>query len=81
MTHDQETQDLSDDTTASAQMSPQDFFAWGMNNVVYIRDVPLEDEPVYGVFAADGTQIAYAHSRGEAQVWARHNDLEAMSVH
>ena len=54
---------------------------WGMNNVVFIRDVPQDDKPLFGVFSADGTQIAYAYSRDEAQVWARQNELEPLSVH
>lgn len=81
MNHDQEHQDLAVELAANARMSAQDFFMWGMNNVVFIRDVPLEDKPLFGVFAADGTQIAYAYSRDEAQVWARQNELEPLSVH
>jgi hypothetical protein len=54
---------------------------WGINNVVFIRDLPQEDNSVFGVFAADGTQIAYAYSRDEAHVWARQNELEPLSVH
>ena len=81
MNHDQEHQDLAVELAANARMSAQDFFMWGMNNVVFIRDVPLEDKPLFGVFAADDTQIAYAYSRDEAQVWARQNELEPLSVH
>ena len=81
MTQDQENQELSVEPTTGAPMSAHDFFMWGMDNVVYIRDVPQEENPVFGVFAADGTQIAYAHSRNEARLWARHNELEPLSVH
>ncbi len=81
MTQDQENQELSVELATSSRMSAQDFFMWGMNNVVFIRDVPQEENPVYGVFAADGTQIAYAYSRDEAHVWARQNELEPLSVH
>ena len=81
MTQDQENQELSVEIGASARMSAQDLFMWGMNNVVFIRDVPQEENPVYGVFAADGTQIAYAYSRDEAHVWARQNELEPPSAH
>ena len=81
MTQYQENQELSVEIGASARMSAQDLFMWGMNNVVFIRDVPQEENPVYGVFAADGTQIAYAYSRDEAYVWARQNELEPLSVH
>jgi hypothetical protein len=81
MTHDQEYQEPPVELAASTRMSAQDFFMWGMNNVVFIRDVPLEKKPLFGVFSADGTQIAYAYSRGEAQVWARQNELEPLSVH
>ncbi len=81
MNRDQEIQELSVELATGAQMTAQDFSMWGMNNVVFIRDVPQEENPVFGVFAADGTQIAYAHSRDEAQVWARQNELEPLSVH
>ena len=81
MTQDPEYQELSVELGANAQMSAQDFFMWGINNVVFIRDLPQEDNSVFGVFAADGTQIAYAYSRDEAHVWARQNELEPLSVH
>ena len=81
MTQYQEIEELSVEIGASARMSAQDLFMWGMNNVVFIRDVPQEENSVYGVFAADGTQIAYAYSRDEAHVWARQNELEPLSVH
>ena len=81
MTQYQENQELSVEIGASARMSAQDLFMWGMNNVVFIRDVPQEEISVYGVFAADGTQLAYAYSRDEAYVWARQNELEPLSVH
>ena len=42
MTQDQENQELSVEIGASARMSAQDLFMWGMNNVDFNRDVPQE---------------------------------------
>jgi len=58
-----------------------DLAAWGMEDVAYVKPVDLEGEAVYGIFAADGTELATVDNRDEAFVTIRQNELEALSVH
>ena len=52
-----------------------------LNAVVYVRQVDFEGIELFGVFSADGTQVAVAHSRNEAIGWALAKDLETANVH
>jgi len=58
-----------------------DLAAWGMEDVAYVKPVELEGEAVYGIFAADGTELATVDNRDEAFVTIRQNELEGLSVH
>lgn len=58
-----------------------DLAAWGIEDVAYVKPIFLEGEDAYGIFAADGTELAQVENRDEAIVTIRQNDLEAMSVH
>ncbi len=56
-----------------------DLANWGIEDVAYVR--PIDGECAYGIFAADGTELAQMDNRDEAIVTIRQNDLEALSVH
>ncbi len=60
---------------------PFDLASWGIEDVAYVKPVFLEGEDAYGIFAADGTELAQVENRDEAIITIRQNDLEAMSVH
>jgi hypothetical protein len=62
-------------------ITPQDLALLGMQNMAYLRAVTLEDTPGFGIFAADGTQLAFAPSRALAVAAVREHDLEPVSVH
>jgi hypothetical protein len=63
------------------KISPQDLATLGMQNMAYLRAVTLDGTPGFGIFAADGTQVAFAPSRELAVTAVRQHDLEPVSVH
>ena len=58
-----------------------DLANWGIEDVAYVKPVESDGDGAYGIFAADGTELAQVENRDEAIVTIRQNDLEAMSVH
>jgi hypothetical protein len=58
-----------------------DLANWGMENVAYVKSMIGVDGNAYGIFAADGTELAQMDNREEAIVTIRQNDLEPLSVH
>jgi hypothetical protein len=62
-------------------ISPQEFAVLGMQDLAYVKPVVVEDQPGYGVFAADGTQIGLMADRGIAFAAVRQHELEPVSVH
>lgn len=58
-----------------------DLANWGIEDVAYVKPMFTEDGGAYGIFAADGTELAQMENRDEAIVTIRQNDLEALSVH
>ena len=73
--------DLFDDLRVGATDDATTFLLWGLNAVVYVRQVDVEGIDLFGVFSADGMQVAVAHSRNQVLGWALAKDLEAASVH
>ena len=61
-------------------ITPQDLALLGMQNMAYLRAVTLEGTAGFGIFAADGTQLAFAPSRALAVAAVREHDLEPVSV-
>lgn len=68
------------DTKQSA-LSRFDLANWGIEDVAYVKPIAAAGESSYGIFAADGTELAQVDNRDEAIVTIRQNDLEALSVH
>ena len=62
-------------------LTPFDLANWGIENVAYVKPVNGQDGNTYGIFAADGTELAQMNNRDEAIITVRQNDLEALSVH
>jgi len=58
-----------------------DLATWGIEDVAYVKPVDGEQGEAYGIFAADGTELAQMDNRDEAIVTIRQNDLQALSVH
>jgi hypothetical protein len=52
-----------------------------MNDMAYVKRVVVNDEAKFGIFGADGTQLALAPSEEFAYATIRQNDLEPVTVH
>lgn len=62
-------------------LSKQDFLAFGLNDVAYLRSVGSEEGAVIGIFAADGTRMAVMPDFATAVAAVRQNEMEPLSVH
>lgn len=62
-------------------LSPQDFAAFGVDHVAYVRPVVVEGTPAFSVHAADGTPLTVLPERAVAVATIRQNDMEPLSVH
>lgn len=65
----------------SAIMSDHDLASLGLQEVAYVKPVLTEDGKAYGVYAADGTEMAVMEDRDIAFATIRRNDLRPVSVH
>ncbi|HEU4838465.1 MAG TPA: DUF1150 family protein [Micavibrio sp.] len=66
-----------------AGLSPRDFLKIGMDEIAYVRPILVKGvaKPVYGVYAADGTQLSVLDSMDMAIATMRHNDLLPVTLH
>lgn len=62
-------------------ISPQELAMLGMQDVAYVKRVVVNDEALYVVFAADGTEITKLADRAVAFATIRQHDVEPVSVH
>ncbi len=53
----------------------------GMESLAYIRPVMEAGKAGFGVFAADGTQLAVFDTEESAYYTIRQNNLEPVSIH
>jgi hypothetical protein len=59
----------------------QAFAALGMAQLAYIKHVVEDDQDLFAIFAADGTQIGAMPNREVAFAAVAQQDLEPVSVH
>ncbi len=66
-----------------AGLSPKDFLKIGMDEIAYVRPLSLRgvEKKVFGVYAADGTQLSVLDSMDMAIATMRHNDLMPVTLH
>jgi hypothetical protein len=63
-------------------ITPKEFALLGMQDMAYIKRVAGSDGVVgFGVYAADGTQVALLPDREVAFATVRQHELEPLSVH
>jgi hypothetical protein len=62
-------------------MSDTDLAALGLQEVAYVKPVTVEGANAFGVYAADGTEIAIMADRDIAMAAIRQHDLAPVSVH
>lgn len=69
--------------TTRQQMSNQDFLAFGLEDIAYVKPLDGEgdEEGVFGIFAADGTRMAVMASEDVALATIRQHDLEPQRLH
>ena len=53
----------------------------GVQDVAFVKSVRLEDETVYTIHAADGTQMGLSPNRDIAYAAIRQQGMEPVSVH
>ncbi len=58
-----------------------DLATWGIEDVAYVKPINHDGKSVYGIFAADGTELATVDNRDTAIITVRQNELEPLSVH
>ncbi|HEX7198504.1 MAG TPA: DUF1150 family protein [Dongiaceae bacterium] len=62
-------------------ISPQDLAVLGLHSMAYLRHVTMDGTDGFGIFTADGTQVAFAPTRALAEAAVREYELEPVSVH
>ena len=68
--------------TIQNPMSLTDFEMLGMDHVAYVKKITGGESPRFGVYAANGAEIALMEADREVTFAAvRQNDMEPVSVH
>jgi hypothetical protein len=62
-------------------LTPAEWQAFMVNQVAYIKPVQDNGQSVFGIYSADGTQLALIGDRDTAFAAVRSHDLEPVSVH
>jgi hypothetical protein len=62
-------------------LSAAELAVLGMQHLAYVKQVSVEGTEGYGIFAADGTQMALVGDRDLAFAVVRQNELQPVSVH
>jgi len=64
-------------------LSAKDFLKIGIDEIAYVRPLKLagHHDSVFGVYAADGTQISVLENMDMAMATVRHNDLMIVTLH
>ncbi|MDP7143364.1 MAG: hypothetical protein QF692_03020 [Alphaproteobacteria bacterium] len=64
-----------------SHLTAQDFLAFGVNQIAYIKPVQDDNGTAYSLYAADGTLISTFDSEERAATGALHNSLAPVIVH
>jgi hypothetical protein len=68
--------------TGHDPMSATDFEMLGMDHVAYVKKIIGGESPQFGVYAANGAEIALMEANRDVTFAAvRQNDMEPVSVH
>ena len=69
------------DIEAAREISRQQLLALGLNDVAYVRDVDVDGATAFGIFAANGQQLAVMPDREAAIAAAWENGLAPVTLH
>lgn len=61
-------------------IAPEDFRAFGMEQIAYVRPTTTEQGPAWAVHMADGQEVAVAASAEVAFALIRQHDMEPMRL-
>jgi hypothetical protein len=62
-------------------MTVRDLAVFGIQHMAYVRPTNFDGAQGFGIFAADGTQVAFAPSRALAEQTVREHELELATIH
>lgn len=62
-------------------LSPEDFAAFGVDHLAYVKPVLVNGVAAFAIHAADGTPLTVLPDRDIASAAVIQNDLEPVSVH
>lgn len=62
-------------------LSHRDLAMLGVQDVAFVKSVRMDDETVYTIHAADGTQMGLSPNRDIAYAAIRQQGMEPVSVH
>jgi hypothetical protein len=68
-------------TDALKGLSPTDLLVFGLNNIAYLRPAVVNGQSIYGIHAADGSQLALVATREVGLAAMYEHDLEPVSLH
>lgn len=66
---------------AAVEAATKSFLDYGVGQVAYVRHVSSPEATGYGIFAANGAQIAVAADRSTAYGFLMEHDLMAVVLH
>jgi hypothetical protein len=69
------------ETQAIPAVTRQQLLALGLNDVAYVRDVEVDGATAFGIFAANGQQLAILPDRETAVAAAWENGLAPVTLH
>ena len=62
-------------------LSSQDFAAFGVDLMAYVKPVSVDGSPGYAIHAADGTPLTVVVGRANAYATVRRHEMEPVGVH
>jgi len=69
------------ETVDAHAISRQQLLALGLNDIAYVRDVDIDGSTGFGIFAANGQQLAIMPDRETAVAAAWENGLAPVTLH
>lgn len=61
-------------------LSNQDFLAFGVNQIAYIKPIQVLDKKAFALYGADGAALAVIDSFEGAMTAVHQNDMEAVTL-
>ncbi|MCB9957068.1 MAG: hypothetical protein H6843_00460 [Rhodospirillaceae bacterium] len=68
-------------TELARTLSGQDFAAYGMGEIAYVRPAVVNGQPAYAIIGADGSIITAFPTLAAARGAIIQNDMEPLSLH